>query len=266
MHESGVVASLRQHPDPKMESRLALQHECTGIVLAMTTVRSTLQSSTAPNAAHASQEHRLEPKRLGRRRDDTRDDDILDAALDVLAEAGYSGMTVDMVAIRAKAGKATVYRRWRSKAELVLDAVGRMKRRQVDFAHLPDTGTLRGDLLALFKPQSSAEGERKIRIMAGLASLLAQQQSLADAANAVMVEPWAQAHYALMQRALDRGEISRTSDIATASQVLPSMAAYRALVQRKAFDREFLLSLVDGVVLPALGIDAPPTTHGKRRK
>ncbi len=224
------------------------------------------QPASAKSAIIANPIRRLEPKRLGRRRDDTRDDDILDAALDVLAEAGYGGMTMDMVAIRAKAGKATVYRRWRSKADLILDAVGRMKRRQVDFAHLPDTGTLRGDLLALFKPQSSAEGERKIRIMAGLASLLAQQQSLADAANAVMVEPWAQAHYALMQRALDRGEIPRTSDIATTSQVLPSMAAYRALVQRKEFDRVFLLSLVDGVILPALGINASPTTQRKRRK
>jgi AcrR family transcriptional regulator len=194
-----------------LASRIAMQHQCASTVLAMTSVRNTEQAVSATTTAHAGSGHRVEPNRLGRRRDDTRDDDILDAALDVLAEAGYSGMTVDMVAIRAKAGKATVYRRWRSKADLVLDAVGRMKHRQVDFAHLPDTGTLRGDLLALFKPQSSAEGERKIRIMAGLASLLAQQQSLADAANAVIVEPWAQAHYALMQRALDRGEIPRTS-------------------------------------------------------
>ncbi len=53
--------------------------------------------------------------KVGRKRDHTRDAVILDAALEVLAEVGYTGMTMDMVAVRAKAGKGTVYRRWSSK-------------------------------------------------------------------------------------------------------------------------------------------------------
>ena len=65
--------------------------------------------------------------KLGRRRDHSRDPEILDAAIDVLAETGFDGMTIDMVAARAKAGKATIYRRWPSKADLVLDAVACMK-------------------------------------------------------------------------------------------------------------------------------------------
>jgi AcrR family transcriptional regulator len=96
-----------------------------------------------------------------------------------------------MIAMRAKAGKATIYRRWPSKAGLVLDAVTRMKRPQVDLDNLPDTGTLRGDLLALFKPQSIEEGERKLRVMAGFASMLSQDREFADAGNAAIVEPWA---------------------------------------------------------------------------
>lgn len=191
-------------------------------------------------------------RKLGRKRDHTRNAEILDAAFDVLAETGYERMTMDMVAVRAKAGKATVYRRWSSKAELVLDAVVRMKRSQVDLDRLPDTGTLRGDLLALFKPHSIKEGERKLKAMAGLASMLSQHPTLAEAGNAAIVEPWATAHRALMQRAVDRGEISAAADIETASQVIPSMAAYRALIQRKPFDRNFLISLIDGVLIPAL--------------
>lgn len=190
--------------------------------------------------------------RLGRKRDHTRDAEILDATLEVLAEVGYTGMTMDMVAVRAKAGKATVYRRWPSKAELVLDAVARMKRSQVDLDGLPDTGSLRGDLLALFKPQPTEEGERKLKVMAGLASMLSTHVGLAEAGNAAIVEPWAAAHRVLMQRAADRGEISASADIETVSQVIPSMAAYRALIQRKPFDRDFLVSLIDGVLLPAL--------------
>ncbi|MBX8602950.1 TetR/AcrR family transcriptional regulator [Pseudomonas cichorii] len=188
----------------------------------------------------------------GRKRDPGRDAAILDAAIEVLAESGYDGMTMDMVAMRARAGKATVYRRWSSKAELILDAVAHLKRGQVDIESLPDTGTLRGDLLALFKPQSAEEGERKMRVMAGLASVLLQHPQLAEAGDAAIVEPWAAVNRMLMRRALERGEISANADIDAASQVLPSMAAYRALIQRKPFDLQFLTTMIDGVLLPAL--------------
>lgn len=188
----------------------------------------------------------------GRRRDPGRDAAILDAAIEVLAESGYDGMTMDMVASRAKAGKATVYRRWSSKAELILEAVTHLKRSQVDLERLPDTGTLRGDLLALFKPQSVEEAEHKMRVMAGLASVLLQNPQLAEAGDAAIVQPWAVVNRVLMKRALERGEISAKADINALSQVLPSMAAYRALIQRKPFDLKFLTALIDGVLLPAL--------------
>ena len=53
----------------------------------------------------------------------------------MLAETGYDGMTIDMVAARARAGKATLYRRWPSKAELVIDAVACMKNGDIDYSH-----------------------------------------------------------------------------------------------------------------------------------
>ncbi|WP_437809853.1 TetR/AcrR family transcriptional regulator [Sorangium sp. So ce1078] len=209
----------------------------------------------------------VEPAQPGRKRDPSRDAKILDATLEVLAEVGAAGLTMDIVAARAGAGKATIYRRWTSKTELVIDAVAHMKRNQVDLEHLPDTGTLRGDLLGLFKPQSIEEGERKLKIMTGLASLLSQDQALAEAANAAVVEPWAEAHFALMQRAIERGEISPSADIGTLSQVIPSMAAYRTLVQRRPIDLAFLVSMVDGVIVPALRrqlAEVPPDSTGHR--
>ncbi|MBW4475271.1 MAG: TetR/AcrR family transcriptional regulator [Stenomitos rutilans HA7619-LM2] len=199
-----------------------------------------------------SEDKRAVNTRLGRKRDHMRDADILDATLDVLAEVGYGGITMDMVAARAVAGKATIYRRWSSKEELILDAIGRMKSKQVDLEHLPDTGTLRSDLLALFKPQSIEESERKLNVMTGLASMLSANPGLAEAVNTAIVEPWATAHRILMQRAVDRGEISALADIETASQIIPSMAAYRALIQRRPFEKAFLIALIDGVLLPAL--------------
>jgi len=207
------------------------------------------------NAARSDQPLEAERRqlvRVGRKRDHTRDAVILDAALEVLAEAGYAGMTMDMVAVRAKAGKATVYRRWSSKEELVLDAVARMKRSQVDLDRLPDTGTLRGDLVALIKPQSIAEEEHKLKVMGGLASMLSHDPGLADAVNAAINEPWVDAYRVLMRRAIDRSEIPDSIYFETLLHVVPSMAAYRVIIQRKPVDRAFLVSLIDGLLLPAL--------------
>lgn len=201
------------------------------------------------------------PAQPGRKRDPSLDAKLLDAALDVLADVGAAGLTMDLVAARAGAGKATIYRRWTSKSELILDAVAQMKRDQVDLGNLPNTGTLRGDLLGLFKPQTNEESERRLKIMTALASLLAQDDALAGAANATVVAPWAEAHRALMERAMLRGEIPASADIDALAQVVPSMAAFRSLVQRKPFDLAFLVSMVDGVVLPALGL-TPETSGG----
>ena len=195
--------------------------------------------------------------KLGRRRDHTRDAEILQSAIEVLAETGYEGMTVEMVAARAKAGKATLYRRWASKEELVVDAVGCMKAADVEHQVLPDTGTLRGDLLALIKPRTIEEGERKLKVMGGLMSLITRNPEMADAITTAMIEPRAAVNRRLYQRAIDRGEITVPCDLDTLSMVTPSMVAYRTLVLRKIVDRDFLVSIIDGVILPAVGISPP---------
>ncbi|TXG80165.1 MAG: TetR/AcrR family transcriptional regulator [Thermomicrobiales bacterium] len=204
--------------------------------------------------------------RPGRKRDRSRDAAILDAALEVLSEVGYGNLTMDMVAARAHAGKGTLYRRWHSKDELIIDAVGRMKVMRVDLAHPPQTGSLRGDLLALYQPQSMEETERTLSIMAGLAGLLASDASVASEVHAAVVGPWANAHRIIMQRGIERGEIRPDADIETLSLVTPSLAAYRSLVQRLPFDFEFLTSIVDSVLLPALDVRQRPSDDGHARR
>lgn len=192
--------------------------------------------------------------KLGRKRDHTRDPEILDAALDVLAETGYDRMTIDMVAARAKAGKATLYRRWASKADLVIDAVACMKKGDIDFDALPDTGTLRGDLVAMMKPHTIVDAEKKLQIMSGLVSMLAKDPGLADTVNAAIVEPRASVNRIFLRRAVERGEIPADADIEKLALLAPAMASYRVLILRKPVDREFLLSVMDDILLPAVGI------------
>ncbi|MGN6326651.1 TetR/AcrR family transcriptional regulator [Pseudolysinimonas sp.] len=195
-----------------------------------------------------------EALRPGRKRDASRDPAILDAAIEVLAETGYEGMTIDLVAARAKAGKATVYRRWASKNELVLEAVACLKTAGLDPDSLPDTGTLRGDLVAMIKPHSIQDAQRKMQVMGGLVSMLTRHPELVETAQEVIVEPRVRVTRFLLRRAIDRGEIRADVDVDTLALVSSSMAAHRTLIQRKPVDRAFLISIIDGVLLPAVGI------------
>jgi hypothetical protein len=61
----------------------------------------------------------------------------------------------------------------------------------------------------------------------------------------------------LLQRAIDRGEIAADTDIELISMVSQSMATYRTIMLRKPVDRAFLISVIDGVLMPALGLAAP---------
>ena len=192
------------------------------------------------------------PAVLGRKRDHTADTRIIEAAIDVLAESGFDSMTMDMVAARAKAGKATLYRRWPSKAELVRDAVVWMSRSSVDLDHLPDTGSLRDDLLALLKPYSKDFGERKLRVLAGLGSFFSDHRNRAEEATAGIFEPWTAVNRTLMLRAAERGEIPANADIDMACQVIISMTSFRTLTQSQRFDKAFYAALLDNILLPAL--------------
>ena len=190
--------------------------------------------------------------KLGRKRDHTRDPEILEAALDVLAETGYDGMTIDMVAARAKAGKATLYRRWSSKGELVVDAVACMK--TVNLETLPDTGTLRGDFVAMIKTGSIEDSQRKLKIMTGLLSMLSKDPELSDTVLSSIMEPRVAANRIILRRAVERGEIPADTDIEAIAVISQAMATYRVMILRKPVDREFILSVLDTIVLPAVGL------------
>ena len=191
----------------------------------------------------------------GRKRDNSLDPKILDAALEVLAEQGYDGMTMDAVASRASAGKATVYRRWPSKAHLVHDAIVWMGQQDVDLEALPDTGSLRGDIVSLIRTSLYEEGERRIKVIAAFTSMLRSDNTgLGQAAYAACVAPWVTAYRVALERAIARGEITASADVELLSRLIPSMCMYRESVERVALDPAFTYGLIDHVFLPAVGI------------
>lgn len=167
----------------------------------------------------------------------------------VLAESGYDGLTIDKVVARTGAARATVYRRWATKADLVLAAVEQLSR--VDVDRLPDTGSLREDMVAMILSQTDAEQQFRTRVLAGVASLsFTEEPRLAEAATGAGVGPWIGAIEVLIQRAVDRGEFP-PADVAALAQVIPMMCIARAVAQ-EPITREFSLTLIDGVIIPAL--------------
>jgi AcrR family transcriptional regulator len=182
---------------------------------------------------------------------------ILYAALEVLAERGYEGMTIDLVATRVKAARATVYRRWATKADLVVDAVAHLSRTDADPTELPDTGTLRGDLIARIRPHTIEEQQLRVRVINGLLSNT--DPRLAEVTAGAGLEPWIDAVRTLMQRAVERGEYAG-ADVEIIAQVIPMMCLCRAAIQQLPITREFSISLIDGVILPAMRGAVTPGT------
>ena len=153
----------------------------------------------------------------GRHLDASRDDALREAALTLLAEIGYDRVTVDKIAAAAGAGKATIYRRWSGKAELVVDALMCHKGNLV----IPDTGSLRGDLTALAEHASGREDELDTHVMIGLVSALPHDPELREVFHDRLVSPHIEILKEVLGRAVARGEIAPVANLETIASIIP---------------------------------------------
>jgi AcrR family transcriptional regulator len=145
----------------------------------------------------------------GRPRSTVADESIRQAALDLLADSGYDGLTMAGVAQMAGVSTATLYRRWRSKDDLV---VGVLKE-AADETPVPDTGSLEGDCRAVLR-QLVANTNKPTAgpLLAGLISAMSHNRDLADALRTNLIAPRRAAFRVLLQRARARGEVAEGLD------------------------------------------------------
>jgi AcrR family transcriptional regulator len=184
-----------------------------------------------------------------------REAELLAVTLDLLREHGYDRLTLDAVATTARASKATLYRRWPTKAELVMAAfVEGTRQVAVD----PDTGTLRGDLLRL--------GEQicaHVSTHAGTIRAVLVEVSRSPELDAMLQEQFLDQRKALMShvlaRAVDRGEIEASAITEDLWDVLPGYLIYRTVLTGRAPSSRAMQDLVDNVLIPSL------TRHNVRR-
>ncbi|MFF9564621.1 TetR/AcrR family transcriptional regulator [Leifsonia sp. NPDC014704] len=184
---------------------------------------------------------------VGRPRDLELESRILSATQDLLIEIGYGGTTIAAVAERAHCGKSAIYRRWETKADLIVAAVRASQPRSTP----PDTGSLRGDLLAAALHFAGSD-ERSGRVLASLLSAIGGDPALYEAAYREVGQPPVQALAAVIERWMAEGTVRKDVPAGLIAGIVPT-AAFGSVVLRKQYlDREAVTELVDHVLLPAL--------------
>lgn len=183
-----------------------------------------------------------------RRRGATLESAILQAAWDELAAVGYANLTMERVAIRARTSKAVVYRRWPGRPALVLAAM----RQQAPLlsGEVPDTGELRGDVLALLRRISRRLGEVSQETIYGLLADYFRDAELFSYLQTQVLQIGADVMTTILQRAAARGEV-RLDKVTRRMATLPvDLARHELLITRAPVPETALIEIVDDIFLP----------------
>ena len=162
-----------------------------------------------------------------------REQQILDATLDVLGDVGYDRLTMDAVATRAKASKATLYRRWNGKVALVIDAILLLKSAPA----APDTGSLRGDLLASFCGVGGLTDDAAVASFSSVLTAITRDPEFAAAFRRDVLGPKQAVAPTIFVRARERGEIGPDVDLDLLAPALAGIVLHRLYVHGRAARR-----------------------------
>jgi len=174
---------------------------------------------------------------------------ICAAALAVLVEEGYERMTMDAVALRARASKATIYRHWSGKQELVLDAL--RARGPLPF-EVPDTGSLRGDVLATLRRVAQGMHRGDAAVVCGVVGTLRSTPEIAETLRREILEAKRDVSRTIVARAVSRGELHAEVDPDVFHEVAPALLFFRVNVLSLEADETFLTHVTDEVLIPLM--------------
>jgi AcrR family transcriptional regulator len=182
-----------------------------------------------------------------RRRGEALENALLDAAWAELQATGYAGLTIEAVADRAGTSRAVVYRRWRNRADLVISAMRR--HRPMLSGDVPDTGTLRGDVLALLGRMSSRLAELGPETVYGLLGDYLSDAESFNRGQEQVLHISVGVMTTILKRAADRGEAR--ADVAPRIATLPTDLFRNELFRFRTPPSEAVLAeIVDDVFLP----------------
>jgi AcrR family transcriptional regulator len=199
----------------------------------------------------ADTDHRKRPRRRGAALETA----ILEATLTELADVGYARLSVERVAERAGASKASLYRRWPSKVELVMDAVYHVF---PDPASPPDTGSLRGDLLAVMRTVAEQLAGPAGQALSGVLS-----DALGDPDKARRVRSYARGTSQagmreIARRAVARGEVDPTAVTERRLEAGHAMLRHHFITRGVPIPDHVIVEIADEVMIPLLQLPAQP--------
>jgi AcrR family transcriptional regulator len=183
---------------------------------------------------------------------------VLQAAAELLAERGYSGFSVDALVERTGVSKTTMYRHWPSRIELLASTIAGL----VDRLDVPDTGTLRGDLLAFIQERTFVSGGDNLdRSLPGLIEAAERDPALLAVVSKVVLETYAQLN-PLVERARTRGELRTDFDNSLLISVIVGPFFFRRLLTHEPTTKPQAEAIVD-MLLQGLTAPEHPSGAGK---
>jgi AcrR family transcriptional regulator len=192
----------------------------------------------------------------GRPRSEQAGVELLKAALGLLAERGYAGLTMEAIARRARVGKATLYRRWTSVEEVLAAAVGSL----VSAIEVPDSGSLSSDLLFLMRQAVDLYRGPAGRVIPGLVEAMARHPAVARAVREGYLSARRGHLLHVLERGVARGELRPDIDFELALDLLGGPLFYRLLITGGPLDDRLARGTADLLIR---GFGAGITTQGE---
>lgn len=192
-------------------------------------------------------DHRRGPRRRG----DALLEAIFEATLAELAESGYSELTMERVAVRAKASKGSLYRRWSSRVELVVDAMEHAKPYDLDE---PDTGSTREDLLRMLRKLATVNSGPSGEASQGIMIEVLRNPELLHAVRTRLIEPAIAMMLEILRRGAVRGEVRPAALTYRIASVGPDLLRQHRLVYGAPIPDSVIVELVDEVLMPLISL------------
>ena len=189
------------------------------------------------------------PRRGGRPRDPSRDEVIRAALVRLLGEVGYGGLTMDALAEEAGVGKATIYRRWRTKQDLIVDSI-------CDLGSVltapPDTGSLREDIRQFMHLLAETTRSPVGAMLRSLVPAMQHHPELRAAYRTGPLTVWRNAYAQMWARAEARGEVAPGLALSPMAETTSALIVQRWLLTDQPIDEEYVDRVLDTVVMPLL--------------
>jgi AcrR family transcriptional regulator len=190
-----------------------------------------------------------------RKRGAALEDAILEAAYAELSEVGYNAFSVEGVAARARTGKASIYRRWPTKQELVLDTLCERLPTPQECGlemQLPDSMTTAEALRMIARKISGILSSPSGAVMRAIKCEAVTDPELARAIDDRFQAPRRAAMLALLERGVARGEVRPEAATAVVADVLPAVLTHRIVMQREPVTERVITAIMEQVLIPLI--------------